>query len=87
MNNLCIPISCIHYCLLSIDFMDNYNNATLCYYNWLKKESKSVDDVLHLISLYESVLSDMSNYLVGSIAKFDVFLIIVSIVLSIQVPI
>ncbi|VVC29976.1 Hypothetical protein CINCED_3A001194 [Cinara cedri] len=67
------------------DFMEDYNNAILYYYNWLKKESKSIDDVLHLISLYESVLSDMSNYLVGSIAKFDVFLIIVSIVLSIQV--
>lgn len=65
--------------------MEDYNYAILYYYNWLRKESKSINDSLYLISLYESVLSDMSNYLIGSIAKFDIFLIIVSIVLTIQV--
>lgn len=81
-----VSISYYLYCCSSfIDLMEDYNHATMYYYNWLMKESKSIDDAFHLISLYKSVLSDMSNYLVGSIAKFDIFLIIVSIVLSIQV--
>lgn len=65
--------------------MKDYDRAILSYYDWLKKETASVDQALHIISLYESVLNGMSNYLVESIANFDVFLIIVSIVLSIQV--
>lgn len=65
--------------------MKDYEHAMLYYYDWLKNETVSVDHALHIVSLYESALNGMSNYLVGSIAKFDVFLIIVSIVLSIQV--
>lgn len=65
--------------------MKDYEHAMLYYYDWLKKETASVDHALRVISLYESALNGMSNYLVGSIAKFDVFLIIVSIVLSVQV--
>lgn len=67
--------------------MKDYNNAILFYYDWLKRETTSIDQTHHVISLYESALSGMSNYIIGSIAKFDVFLIIVSIVLSIQVQI
>lgn len=65
--------------------MNNYEHAMSYYYNWLKGDSKSNDHALQVISLYESVLKDMSNYLVESVAKFDVFLIIISIVLSVQV--
>lgn len=65
--------------------MKDYNHATLYYYNWLKRETLSVDHALRVISLYESALNGMRNYLVGSVAKFDIFLIIVSIILSLQV--
>lgn len=65
--------------------MKHYNDAILSYYDWLKKETTSVDLALHIISMYETVLSGMSKYLIESTAKFDVFLIIVSIVLSLQV--
>jgi hypothetical protein len=65
--------------------MKDFNHAIFSYYDWLKKENASIDQALHIISLYESALNGMSNYLVKSIAKFDVFLIIVSIILSIQV--
>lgn len=71
------------FCFLA--FMKDYEHAVLYYYDWLKKETAPVDHALRVISLYESALNGMSNYLVGSIAKFDVFLIIVSIVLSVQV--
>lgn len=67
--------------------MKDYNDAILYYYDWLKRETTSIDQTHRVISLYESALSGMSNYIIGSIAKFDVFLIIVSIVLSIQVQI
>lgn len=65
--------------------MKNYDHATLHYYNWLKRETVSIDHALHVISLYESALSGMGNYLVESITKFDLFLIVVSIVISMQV--
>lgn len=65
--------------------MKHYDHATFYYYNWLKEKAGTTDQALHIISLYESALSGMSNYLIGSIAKFDVFLIIVSIILTIQV--
>lgn len=63
----------------------DYDRAILYYYNWLRKKTSSIDEALHIISLYKSALSGMSNYLVGSLVKFDVFLIIVAIVLSVQV--
>lgn len=66
-------------------FIKDYDLAMLYYYDWLKKEPISISQAHRVISLYESALSGMSNYLIGSIAKFDIFLIIVSIVLSIQV--
>ncbi|XP_016662994.1 GPI ethanolamine phosphate transferase 2 isoform X2 [Acyrthosiphon pisum] len=71
--------------LLNKAFMKDYDNAILYYYDWLKRETISINQAHSVISLYESALSGMSNYIIGSIAKFDVFLIIVSIVLSIQV--
>ncbi|XP_025410553.1 GPI ethanolamine phosphate transferase 2-like isoform X2 [Sipha flava] len=71
--------------LMNKGFMKDFNHAIFSYYDWLKKENASIDQALHIISLYESALNGMSNYLVKSIAKFDVFLIIVSIILSIQV--
>lgn len=67
--------------------MKDYNHAILYYYDWLKRETTSINHAHRVISLYESALSGMSNYIIGSIAKFDLFLIIVSIVLSIQVQI
>lgn len=65
--------------------MKDYDLATLYYYNWLKRENVSIDHALHVISLYESALSSMGDYLVESITKFDLFLIVVSIVISMQV--
>lgn len=65
-------------------FMEDYNHAMLYYYNWLKRETLSVDHALRVISLYESALNGMRNFLVESVAKFDIFLIIVSIILSLQ---
>jgi len=66
-------------------FMDDYDHAVLYYYEWLKRETVSIKQAHRVISLYESAMNGMRNYIIGSIAKFDVFLIIVSIVLSIQV--
>lgn len=71
--------------LLFLAFIKDYDNAISCYYNWLKRETLPVDYALRVISLYDSALKGMSSYLVASITKFDVFLIIVSIILSIQV--
>lgn len=65
--------------------MKDYNNVIWYYYNWLKRKNAPVDHALHIISMYESVLNSMSKYLIKSVAKFDVFLIIVSIILSTQV--
>lgn len=65
--------------------MKDYDLAILYYYNWLKRETLSTDHALRVISLYESALNGMRDYLVRSVAKFDIFLIIVSIILSIQV--
>lgn len=65
--------------------MKDYDHAMSYYYDWLKGDSKSNDHALQVILLYESVLKNMRNYLIGSIAKFDIFLIIISIVLSVQV--
>jgi len=67
--------------------MKDYNNAILYYYDWLKRKTTLINQAHRVISLYESALSGMSNYIIGSIAKFDMFLIIVSILLSIQVQI
>ncbi|KAE9541089.1 hypothetical protein AGLY_004334 [Aphis glycines] len=71
--------------LLYKAFMDDYDHAVLYYYEWLKRETVSIKQAHRVISLYESAMNGMRNYIIGSIAKFDVFLIIVSIVLSIQV--
>ncbi|XP_027844356.2 GPI ethanolamine phosphate transferase 2 [Aphis gossypii] len=71
--------------LLNKAFMDDYDHAVLYYYEWLKRETVSIKQAHRVISLYESAMNGMRNYIIGSIAKFDVFLIIVSIVLSIQV--
>lgn len=71
--------------LLFSAFMKDYDQAMLYYYNWLKRGTTSLDHALRVISLYDSALKGMSNYLIGSTAKFDVFLIIVSIILSVQV--
>jgi len=65
--------------------MKDYDHAILYYYDWLKRETASINQAHRIISLYESALSGMSNFVIGSIAKFDIFLIIVSIVLSLQV--
>lgn len=65
--------------------MNDYDHATLYYYNWLKRETVSIDHALQIISLYKSALSGMGDYLVESITKFDLFLIVVSIVISMQV--
>lgn len=65
--------------------MKDYNNATWYYYSWLKRKNAPIDHAHHVISLYESVLNSMSKYLIESVAKFDVFLIIVSVILSTQV--
>lgn len=67
--------------------MKDYDYATWYYYNWLKRKNVPIDHTLRVISLYESILNRLSKYLVGSVAKFDVFLIIVSIVLTTQVQI
>jgi len=67
--------------------MKDYDYATWHYYNWLKKKNVPIDHTLRVISLYESILNRISKYLVESVAKFDVFLIIVSVVLSTQVHI
>jgi len=65
--------------------MKDYDHAMIYYYDWLKRKTASINQAHRVISLYESALNGMSNHIIGSIAKFDVFLIIVSIVLSVQV--
>jgi len=75
----------VHVIFFHLAFMKDYDHAMIYYYDWLKRETASINQAYRIISLYESALSGMSNYIIGSIAKFDVFLIIVSIVLSIQV--
>lgn len=81
---ICNSTICILICLDFLAFMKDYNQAIMYYYNWLKNKNLTIDHALNIISLYESALNGMSHYLIKLIAKVDVFLIIVSIILSIQ---
>ncbi|XP_050441011.1 GPI ethanolamine phosphate transferase 2 isoform X2 [Adelges cooleyi] len=70
---------------LKTDFIKAYNKATMQYYNWLKEEATSHDHALQIIDLYDYALSGMRTYLVDSVGKFDLFLVISSITLIGQV--
>ncbi|XP_050524039.1 GPI ethanolamine phosphate transferase 2 [Daktulosphaira vitifoliae] len=70
---------------LKTDFILAYNKANLNYYKWLKGELKSDDEAKYTINLYNFALNGMRNYLIGSVSKYDVCLLIISMILISQI--